>query len=33
VVLCSGFFCRLRQCMHKLLLNRRTMPITSIEWG
>ena len=31
VVLCFGFFCRLRQCMNRLLLNRRNMPMTRMD--
>jgi len=31
VVLCLGFFCRDRQCMNKLLLKRRNIPITRME--
>src|ERR671925_971003 len=33
VVLCRGFFCRLRQCMNKLLLRRRNIPITRMDLG
>ena len=33
VVLCAGFFCWLRQCINKLLLKRRNIPITNMEWG
>src|SRR5436190_10309688 len=33
VVLCLGFFCRLRQCMNRLLLKRRNMPMTRMDLG
>src|SRR5205814_2032389 len=29
VVLCLGFFCRLRQCMNRLLLKRRNTPTSN----
>src|SRR5882724_10947816 len=33
VVLCLGFLCRLRQCMNRLLLKRRNMPMTRMDLG
>jgi hypothetical protein len=33
VVLCLGLFCRLSQCLNRLLLNRRNIPITRMDLG
>src|SRR5438552_12592485 len=33
VVLCLGLSCRLRQCMNRLLLKRRNMPMTRMDLG
>src|SRR5664279_4087066 len=33
VVLCWGLLCWLRQCMNRLLLKRRNIPTTRMDWG